>query len=896
MVTVKYDPSGRQIWIARYDGGGDDASTAMSLDAAGNVYVTGTSQSAAGEYDLVTIKYTTEGSRQWISRFNTSSNSPYPDPRHVVDRSGNVYVVGHSGTAGGTGSYATIVKYNTNGVQQWIDRYGWPGNAYTWASAIALDSDGNICVAGGTQDSITRDYYTTNDDYLTMKYGQDGIRMWAIRYDGPRREDDRAVAIGTDAFGNVYVSGTSWLSGTDPNWSDWTTVKYSSSGVQLWSRQYNGPDNSGDMVYALAVDAMGNVFVAGRSDGQRSMGDFLIVKYDSEGAQQWFDRYNGPVNDYDEARGIALDPSGNVYVTGSSRSIGKEWYSDDYLTIMYSPSGTRQWIGRYNGTGNEYDDAQAIALDASGNVYVTGSSEAPKGNRDCATIKYNVGGIQQWVARYDGPGSSDERAQAFTIDASGNLYVTGISGAGLSGDYITVKYGFDGVLQWSARYNGPGDFYDWPHTVKVDRSGHVYVTGESDGAGTRRDYATIKYHANGTEQWAARYSAPGNLPDRGSGLEIDRLGNVYVTGSAFYTSSGIDAEFTTIKYDAEGREQWLARGPGTFYGDGAGLALDGFENVYIAGTGRSPTTGRDYVVAKYTPSGGKLWEARYNGPANSSDSFTAMAVDKSGNVYVTGQSWGTDSYYDIATVKYDPKGKELWAARYDGPRRLDGSPLWDFAHGLVVDASGNVYVLSTRLAIIKYDPKGTQEWVRGPGVKNDTNIQASGITVDAAGDVYATGYSYGSNEQIVAKYNSRGEEYWVTAVSGSLDKGIFVDFFGNIYLAGTKAGTGWATLHVVKLRQGAEASPFRDTFSLLQNYPNPFNSTTTVRYVLPRPANVTLKLFDILGREVETLISADHDAGVHEITWGNQKLPSGVYFFRLTGDSFAETKRMVLVR
>jgi uncharacterized delta-60 repeat protein len=400
----------------------------MSLDAAGNIYVTGTSQAAAGDYDHVTIKYTSEGNQQWVARFNMSSSSPYPAPAHVVDRSGNVYVAGASGTPGRTDSYATTVKYNTNGVQQWVDRYSWPGNTINWASALTLDPDGNICVAGGIQDSIARDYYLTNDDYLTIKYSQNGLRMWAKRYDGPRREDDHSVAIGTDASGNVYVSGTSWLSGTDPNWSDWTTVKYSSSGVQLWAKQYNGPANSGDIAYALAVDAAGNVFVAGRSDGQWT-GDFLTIKYNSEGVQQWIDRYNGPVNDYDEARAITLDPSGNVYVTGYSRSIGKEWYSDDYLTIKYSPGGARQWIARYNGTGNEYDDAQAIALDAAGNVYVTGSSEAPKGNRDYATIKYNANGVQQWVARYDGPGSSYEIATDFTTDPSGNVYVTGISEA-----------------------------------------------------------------------------------------------------------------------------------------------------------------------------------------------------------------------------------------------------------------------------------------------------------------------------------------------------------------------------------------------------------------------------------------------------------------------------------
>jgi uncharacterized delta-60 repeat protein len=892
-VTIKYDPSGRQLWLERYHNGGDDVASALAVDATGDVYVTGTSEQMSGGTEIATVKYSANGVQQWVARYSGPGSSSGQAAALMLDNSGNLVVAGTSGDD--QLSYTTVVKYSSAGAQLWAATYSWPGNAFNWASAITLDPDGNICMAGGTQDSIARDYYPTNNDYLTIKYSQDGLRIWVKRYDGPRNEDDESVAIETDASGNVYVSGTSWLSGTDPNWSDWTTVKYSSSGVQLWARQYNGPDDSGDIAYALAVDAAGNVFVAGRSDGQRSFADFLTIKYDSGGVQQWVDRYDGPVNDYDEARAITLDPSGNVYVSGYSRSIGKEWYSDDYLTIKYSPGGARQWIARYNGTGNEYDDARAIAVDAAGNVYVTGSSDAPKENGDFATIKYNSSGLQQWVARYDGPGSSYEMATAFTIDASGNVYVAGICGVGTYGDYITVKYNYDGVFQWSARYNGPGDLCDWPHAITVDRSGNVYVTGESDGIDTRRDYATLKYDANGAQQWVARYSAPGNLPDAGMAVEVDLLGNVYVTGSAFYGTSGIDADFTTIKYDPEGREQWLARGPGTFYLDKSALALDAFGNMYIAGTGR-PTTGRDYVLLKYTSSGSKMWEARYSEPANSRATFSAMAVDKSGMVYITGQVWTTDSYYDIVTIKYNPNGKELWRAQYDGPRNSEGLASSDFAQGLAVDAFGNVFVLADPFSIVKYDSKGTEKWVKRPGMEIDANPWGSGITVDVTGNIYATGYDYGSNEQLLVKYNSRGEELWVTQLSGSLDKGIFVDFAGDIYLAGTRSGAGWATLEILKLTQNPFGTNFTSAPTMLQNYPNPFNSSTSIRYSLPEACHVTLKLFNVLGQQVVTLVDSDHLAGVHEITWGRQALGSGVYFYRLVAGSFVETKKMILLR
>jgi hypothetical protein len=383
------------------------------------------------------------------------------------------------------------------------------------------------------------------------------------------------------------------------------------------------------------------------------------------------------------------------------------------------------------------------------------------------------------------------------------------------------------------------------------------------------------------------------LPDRAEAIDVDRFGNVYVSGTAFHTSSGVDASITTIKYDAGGKEQWVVRGPASFYVDPVGLSVDGFGNVYVAGTTWSSSTWRDYVTVKYSPAGIQLWARTYNGPANSADIVIASAIDKSGNVYVTGNSWGTDTYYDAVTIKYDAGGLEQWVARYDGP---PGSSDW--VRDLVVDGSGNVYVAVSPFAVIKYDSKGSQVWVKDQRTRSDAYPGVAGIAVDALGDIYVTGSidSYPNPDQVVAKYDPDGKEQWTLRHEVLSAVGIAVDSWGNVYTAGSTSGSGWSIFSLMKCIQSPPQLAYPSGYWLAQNYPNPFNSATTFRYSIPVPSNVSLKLFNILGQEVTAIVSSEHIAGIHEITWSPGNLASGVYFYRLQAGGFLEMKKMVLLK
>jgi len=414
--------------------------------------------------------------------------------------------------------------------------------------------------------------------------------------------------------------------------------------------------------------------------------------------ESWVARYNGPGNYTDDPVAIAVDGSGNVYLTGESSGQG-------YATIKYDSAGEEQWVAGYNGPGNGNDRANAIAVDASGNVYVTGESLGEGTGIDYATIKYNSAGQQQWVARYNGPASLDDNATAIAIDGSGNVYVTGTSriDPGSNYNYLTVKYDSAGQEQWVASYNGPGNALDFAFAIAVDSSGNVYMTGESYGLDSAYDYATIKYNSTGQQQWVARYNGPANYDDVAEAIALDGSANVYVTGYS-YGVGDVGVDYATIKYNSAGQEQWVARYNGGTHSDdyATAIAVDSLGNIYV--TGDSLGVGDvnpDYATIKYDSAGQQQWVSRYDGPANAADFAAAIALDNSGNVYVTGESAGQSTRNDFATVKYNSTGQEQWVVRYNGPANRD-----EQANAIAVDASGNVYVTGQ-----SFDPNNGDDYV-----------------------------------------------------------------------------------------------------------------------------------------------------------------------------------------
>jgi hypothetical protein len=402
-----------------------------------------------------------------------------------------------------------------------------------------------------------------------------------------------------------------------------------------WVRRYNGPAYDYDFVHSLTVDGVGNVYITGYSYGGSTGYDYATIKYYPNGDTAWVRRYNEPGNLYDEAYDIVADGSGNVYVTGTSG------------TIKYGGDGNQLWIKSWHG--------YAMATDGSGNIYVTGASVSVVQYADYITTKYYPNGDTAWVRRYNGPGNGRDQANTIAVDGLGNVYVSGKStGVTSSYDYATVKYYPNGDTVWVRRYNGPADDWDEAFAISVDGSGNVYVTGCSYGNMGWYDYATIKYYSNGDTAWVRRYNGPGNSRDEASAIAINGSGDVYVTGGSLANESFFSYDYATIKYYPNGDTAWLRRydGWGGTKDSASAIAIDASGNIYV--TGKSYGASYDYVTIKYDPNGNELWVRRYNGPASNEDLAYDIAIDTYGNpyvnVYVTGRSYGI--YTDYATIKY----------------------------------------------------------------------------------------------------------------------------------------------------------------------------------------------------------------------------------------------------
>ncbi len=420
-------------------------------------------------------------------------------------------------------------------VEEWVRNYGGGAAPGQKAYALAVGADGGVCVTGPWAVSSTLAHN------VTIKYSSAGMPLWTNRYNEPGTASANFHAIALDASGNVYVAG---YSGSP---SDYVTIKYSSAGVSLWTNRYNGEGGSWDSANALALDANGNVFVTGRSFNRRAepeSEDFATVAYSSAGVPLWTNRYDGPGNSHDEARAVAVDPSGNVYVTGTATTSTVP-YNTDFATIKYSNSGVPLWTNLYAGPAGqvEVDHPYAIAVDTVGNVFVTGGSSGG-GAYVYATVAYSSEGVPLWTNHYQyyGPGNSGSSPRAVAVDVDGNLYVTGGSGEA----YATIKYSGAGVGLWTNR--GPRGT---AMALAVDTIGTVFVTGYTEdiaNLGSIGDYATIAYSSAGVPLWTNRYNGPGNREDGADAIGLGPDGSVYVTGSAYAGPGNFDWTISTVKY------------------------------------------------------------------------------------------------------------------------------------------------------------------------------------------------------------------------------------------------------------------------------------------------------------------------------------------------------------
>jgi hypothetical protein len=669
-LLIKYDPNGVELWRSANDfseTGDDDGPTAIAVDGVGGIVTTG----VVGNGDVqqcLTVRYAESGAVLWRARTACVGETPlavaasgdgaYVLTEHyrlaydlagterwrVLDTAfiaaalsrepqGGVVVTGTARVGNGLVSNFVTVEYAASGVERW--RVTDEGNS-SQANAIAVDSAGNVIVSGGS-----------NGAYVTIKYGPDGIVKWKSR--GPNAQSEASLAV--DAAGNVYQAG---LTRTNTPF-DYVTTKFDANGVEQWRNSVPGAEAI-MAAPALAIDGLGNVFVAGsRSDGVGQY-HFLTIKYSAAGVGQWL------VNEGQTeaaatigafSKSMALDRDNNIYVTGSRLQ--------QLVTIKFSAGGAERW----RVVEPDLGDGSLVTVDAQGNVYV-----AAAGRTGYVTIKYDAAGQRLWRQVDGGSGSGFASPRALVVDGDGSVFVTGESFNGIR-FFATVKYDANGVQRWRAIGNPVPTEPATGHALSLTGDGGVIAAGVRYN-GTDSEFVTIRYSASGAVTW--RTLAPGAINgfDFNSDVVADASGNVYLSGASYL---GPDWKFTTIAYDAGGAERWRTESAGA--SGRAAVRLDASGNVYAL---RS-----DYSVVKHDPLGNVVWITAGSGGFATDNIPTAFVVLPDGSSYGTGAHWNGHDY-DYLTIKLGPDGAEQWRVTHNNLLAQD------FAANVAVSSDGSILV------------------------------------------------------------------------------------------------------------------------------------------------------------------------------------------------------------
>lgn len=821
----------------------------------------------------------------------------------AADSSGNTYAAGYfSGTTdfGGTnltssgGEDIFVSKFDAAQNLVWLRQIG--GTNHDRANALALDNAGNVIVAG--QFSATADFGGTNltsfgsNDVFLAKFDSTGALLWARQAGSTNADVANSLAVSTN--GDIALAGSfqriatfDGISLTNKSLanapsSDVFVARYSADGQLLWAKGAGG--TSEDRARSVAFDGAGNILVAGGFNtsivfdtgsitSTRKSFEIFVAKYGATGSVFWARSPGTSATDTtmfaydDEATALAVEPGGSFFLTGYFQSTGifgtntvisASTNAPDVFLAKYDDQGTVIWT-RIAG-GLAVDSGLALAADNSGDVLLAGTFSGPAqfggktmtgiDGADAFAVMYDATGTLVKARQLGGMG--DDAALAAVYDGRGNLVLGGFhTGPAAAG--VTPMPGAGGRDAFMAKLS----LYD-PDLAPLITT---QLRDLSVAFGKTLDLAVaVTSGTTPSYQWLFN-----NLPLAGATNSTLRLPNFQYAAVGDYAViitnafGAVTSSVATVTVEIFPEFPWLQRAGGTGDDQAFALVMDAQTNLYMAGhfSGTATFTNgfygtnvslvstglTDIFLAKYNLSGKLLWVRRAGGASD--EAANSLAVDSSGNVFMTGSFRSTQARFDNSVItnasnniisdifiaKYSPEGNAIWAKRAGGVS-------WDAGRSIATDAEGNAYITGfcyylanfdgialtnasvnavTNYFIAKYDSNGVAIWARNAnsvGSGDTTAVSASSqafcITVDANTNVLVTGNFYGTinfGDGILVNNNSSSE-------GGSIFLGKY-DRNGNLLWA-RKGASGGAGVGLAVRADGSGniyASSYRPSFS-----------------------------------------------------------------------------------
>lgn len=530
-----------------------------------------------------------------------------------------------------------------------------------------------------------------------------------------------------------------------------------------------------------------------------------------------------------------------------------------------------------------------------------------------------------WVRTYSGTDTIALVADVAT-DKDGGVFVTGLNWSAAKGDVgVTFKYDAAGTEKFQRIYESRTQAWnkqDDPISLAVDPLGRADMLVRSNIGGAQGWGLTfVQYDNVHPRSWIRRWDSEDYADELAISMAIDAVGSLY--GVGYRNRLGWVTDLVAVKYSNRGRLEWGVTLTDSLWGSFPAKVVvtpDG-SRTYIGGY-RWSEHERNALVLALDFAGNLLWTVNWNGATNLDDRILDICLDPSGNIIAVGATkmTGTFEHDDYLILKISPSGSLLWQRQvgFVEERR-------DEATSVVTDASGNIFVVGsgdtqaggTSAQVISYSPSGQERWRTeyAPGL-SWTFARPCGAETDPDGNLFvAGGANYNDQQALFAiKLGLAGELVWEAFHTSSEQRPIYAtamtaDRFGGVLLVGQEDYEPWSYVNkrayvTVRFAQAMKAPKIANRevpTSLSSNYPNPFNPSTTISYQVPAAARVTLRVYDILGRELRSLVNNFQEAGEYRVDWDGrdadlQPVATGVYFYRLSVGEQSESRKMLLLK
>lgn len=924
--TIKVNSQGDKIWEKRQLGTKYAANQGMAitLNDDGDIIAAGTHWNG-NDMDIQIVKYNAEtGDVSWENTFDGGHGGLDVPKTITTDESGNTILSGITYT--GNNVAYLILKYDSEGSLLWSATANNPSeDTFNEPSALTVDNEGNIIITGyGGNENYFQSYYT-------LKYSPAGEELWAQLYNYESEEGNEtnstARGIAYDEDDNYYVTGI-----FNTNNPEIGTIKYNSEGEQQWIKTYKY-ENDFTNGFAVEVAADGSIYIAGSHYGSYSDDGIVLISYDSDGNENWLAVSHDIIQNTDAVQMVLNTDDEPVLATFGEIQGNNTWGYNDHQIKMhhYNQNGDLLHESTYlkpHSDNAGFKNITGIGLDSEANIYVIVKSFYTEYGGVYEYLKMSLGtdsDTPEWNEKFSNENRRRTRMNSAISDKNSNTYVISDFGSYAEGEYIQnfvlTKYNENGNVVWEKVYNtleegeypsvqvkidtddniilafvpssvvedpGPlklkrltpdGDliwetekeiFSPKLETFFMDESNNIYLAGSAreNPLDPYPNFFTIKYSDSGNEEWA-------NFDDSGSDEDhefhinagtVNSNGEIILTGYyGVVTMLAENINIAALKYDSDGDLIWLNTVEvDSETASGLNVSVDENDGIYIAGVLMDIVSNKsNMITAKLDSSGETLWTSIYEDADRQIRPYEVHKLS-SGNILVSASSTMLNHNNKIVLAEYDDEGNEV---------SIRSSELQHFYVGMYIDDSDKVYILTQiQPSVIPYRINYSSSaipsaslWIIDP----DTGEEYEDFDTPSLAQYFPVSLvALGNETLLVAGYISHE-----------------LDYFQGLYF--------FQSEH--EILGVEEHDPDKQNQNLLgQNYPNPFSASSTIPFDLKEGGKVTIRLFDIQGRELQTLVNEQFSAGKHSITIDKSNLKTGIYLYQMQVGRYKESRKMMV--